>query len=369
MPPQITTIICTYRRPHLLARAIQSVLNQTYPDFQVCVFDNASGDETGAVVNAFARRDPRVRYFCHAENIGMLGNFECAMRSVNTPFYSVLNDDDIVLPGFFEAAQATYARYPDILFASGLTFDVTEEGRARIDTPFNLPAGYHPAGEGLKTLLQHGYPLITGVLFRESFREKVGLFDASMGIAADVDLFYRAGAHHAFAVFHTPSALVLVHTGSASGSGHYRDTYLAFPRIAAKLEADNDLPEVLRREASAEVAADLLRRLKVRALYCLVTQQYAELQEILVILRTEMKLGRTAKLLGLCALVSEHVPGVHGLISLAHGAVKRKRGSRTARLEAGLAGARLDYGDYLRQLDAEAAPVLTDAGDALKKNV
>lgn len=44
--PIITAVIPTYRRPRLLRRAIKSVLAQTYPHFQVCVYDNASGDET-----------------------------------------------------------------------------------------------------------------------------------------------------------------------------------------------------------------------------------------------------------------------------------------------------------------------------------
>ncbi len=68
--PLITTIIPTYRRPKLLRRAIKSVLNQTYPHFQVCVYDNASGDETALVVDEIAKADPRVKYYCHSENIG-----------------------------------------------------------------------------------------------------------------------------------------------------------------------------------------------------------------------------------------------------------------------------------------------------------
>ena len=63
--PLITTIIPTYRRPKLLQRAIRSVLNQTYPHFQVCIYDNASGDDTAAVVAEIAKGDPRVKYHCH----------------------------------------------------------------------------------------------------------------------------------------------------------------------------------------------------------------------------------------------------------------------------------------------------------------
>jgi len=85
--PVITTIIPTYRRPNLLRRAIISVLNQTYPNFQLCIYDNASGDETPEVVAEFAKHDSRIKYYCHPENIGALNNFNYGMERVNTPFF------------------------------------------------------------------------------------------------------------------------------------------------------------------------------------------------------------------------------------------------------------------------------------------
>ncbi len=59
--PLITTVIPTYRRPKLLQRAIKSVLNQTYPHFQVCVYDNASGDETAGVAAPTIRQKMRAK--------------------------------------------------------------------------------------------------------------------------------------------------------------------------------------------------------------------------------------------------------------------------------------------------------------------
>src|SRR5689334_15432360 len=95
---QITTIIPTYRRPQLLRRAIQSVLNQTYPHFQLWVYDNASGDETADVVAEFMQKDPRVKYHCHPHNIGAVANFNYGMAQVTTAYFSFLSDDDVVLP-------------------------------------------------------------------------------------------------------------------------------------------------------------------------------------------------------------------------------------------------------------------------------
>src|ERR1039457_3092631 len=96
----VTAVIPTYRRPHLLKRAIQSVLAQTHLDLRVRVYDNASGDETADVVRRFADTDARVSYFAHAANIGATRNFEYGIRDVATPFFSCLSDDDVLFPEF-----------------------------------------------------------------------------------------------------------------------------------------------------------------------------------------------------------------------------------------------------------------------------
>ena len=85
MVPTITTVIPTFRRPRLVERAIRSVLAQNFDGFQICVYDNASGDETAAVVAQIAREDPRVNYYCHPKNIGAWNNFKYGIERVSTP--------------------------------------------------------------------------------------------------------------------------------------------------------------------------------------------------------------------------------------------------------------------------------------------
>ena len=64
--PRVSVIIPTHRRPVLLKAAVQSVLDQTFQDFEIVVVDDASGDNTKEVVEAFA--DPRIRYLAHDSN-------------------------------------------------------------------------------------------------------------------------------------------------------------------------------------------------------------------------------------------------------------------------------------------------------------
>jgi glycosyltransferase involved in cell wall biosynthesis len=118
---QITTIIPTYRRPKLLQRTIRSVLGQTCNDFEISIFDNASDDCTAAVVRELARYDPRIKYHCHSQNIGIIRNFAYGMKQVSSPFINLLSDDDILLPNFFETAIRSFESNSEtMLFVGGL---------------------------------------------------------------------------------------------------------------------------------------------------------------------------------------------------------------------------------------------------------
>ena len=109
----ILTILTTYRRPMLLKRAINSVLKQTYSDFEVCIYDNASDDQTEEIVQGFAKRDSRVKYHRHPENIGMMPNYQFALDRIEAPYFSLLSDDDYLLPLFFEARQSAILLTPN----------------------------------------------------------------------------------------------------------------------------------------------------------------------------------------------------------------------------------------------------------------
>lgn len=99
--PLITTIIPTYKRPRLLKRAIQSVINQTFTDLKICIYDNASDDETEAIVNEFMKLDRRINYHKHEKNIGAMANFQFGLDEVETPFFSFLSDDNFLFPDFY----------------------------------------------------------------------------------------------------------------------------------------------------------------------------------------------------------------------------------------------------------------------------
>lgn len=207
LKPMITTIIPTYRRPQLLKRAIHSVLRQTYPHFQVCVYDNASGDETASVVAEIAKCDPRVKYYCHAENIGAFNNFQFGLKRVGTPFFSFLADDDFVLPEFYQIALAGFESYPDAMCS---VTDVIQLGMHNNILSMALETstpGFHRPPEGLMELLEHRYGLWTGAVGRTEITEVVGFIDPETSVFIDHDFALRIAARCPFVVSKRPGAV------------------------------------------------------------------------------------------------------------------------------------------------------------------
>ena len=215
--PLITTIIPTYKRPKLLQRAILSVLNQTYPNFQVCIYDNASNDETADVVKKLNQQDSRVHYYCHSKNISMQKNFNFGLRMVKTPYFSFLCDDDILLPKFYEKALNGFSKYPEAGFVATETIVATEKEIKEVSLREYEEKLYKPL-ESLIKMSKCKIPYWTSILFRKEVIKKVGFLDENLGASADTDFLFSSASIFSFVVLKSPGAIFFVHQLSKSSS-------------------------------------------------------------------------------------------------------------------------------------------------------
>lgn len=91
--PIVSVVIPTYNRAHLIGRAIQSVINQTYQDYEIIVVDDGSTDNTKNVVNTFT--DERVKYISLAESSGgSAAPRNMGVKSAKGEYIASLDDDD-----------------------------------------------------------------------------------------------------------------------------------------------------------------------------------------------------------------------------------------------------------------------------------
>ncbi|TLY35205.1 MAG: glycosyltransferase family 2 protein, partial [Nitrospirae bacterium] len=94
--PTMSVCIPTRNRMEMLREAIESVLVQTFDDFELIISDNASTDRTEDVVGAF--HDGRIRYVKLERDVGAIGNFNHCLGMARGRYVCILNDDDWMLP-------------------------------------------------------------------------------------------------------------------------------------------------------------------------------------------------------------------------------------------------------------------------------
>ncbi|HEX2437838.1 MAG TPA: glycosyltransferase family 2 protein [Methylomirabilota bacterium] len=117
MRPRASVGMPVFNRAASVARGIESVLAQTFPDFELIVSDNASSDGTEPICRRYAAQDPRIRYTRHPATISGLDNFRFVLDTARAPYFMWLPADDYVLPRLLELAVAVLDTRPDVVCA------------------------------------------------------------------------------------------------------------------------------------------------------------------------------------------------------------------------------------------------------------
>jgi glycosyltransferase involved in cell wall biosynthesis len=182
--PSISTIITTYNRAGLLAQAIQSVLAQTYPDFELIVVDDGSTDNTRNVVESIA--DARIRYIWQ-ENQERAVARNTGLASSRGQYITFLDSDDRFLPDKLQAQVSMLELHPDIGMVMGGWEDVDAEG-AHIRTVRGWDG---QTSMGAQNWLFDCPTVIGANLIRREWLIRVGGFNPEQVPGEDTDLWIR----------------------------------------------------------------------------------------------------------------------------------------------------------------------------------
>jgi glycosyltransferase involved in cell wall biosynthesis len=117
-----------YNGANYLAAAIESILAQTYGDFELVISDNASTDDTEGICRSYAERDPRIRYIRQPTNIGAAANYNNLVGMTDSAYFKWAAHDDLLAPGFLAACVDVLDARPDIVLASPASTLIDEAG-------------------------------------------------------------------------------------------------------------------------------------------------------------------------------------------------------------------------------------------------
>lgn len=181
--PKVSVIIPCFNAGRYLADAIQSVLDQSYVDFEVIIVDDGSTDGTQAVAQSFA--DSRLRYI-HQPHQGRSSARNAGIRAAKGALVAFLDADDWFMPRKLEIQERFLTLMPEVGLVAGGWAETDESGSILVERRM-----WEAHNLAVQTWLFSCPVTVSSVLVRKGWLEKVGFFDGNLKRVEDWDLWLR----------------------------------------------------------------------------------------------------------------------------------------------------------------------------------
>ena len=209
--PTVSVIIPTYNRAHLIARAILSVLNQTFQDFELIIVDDSSTDNTEEVVNNF--NDKKIRYIQHKVNKGGAAARNTGIKAAKGEFIAFQDSDDEWLPEKLEKQMKVFK-------TSSAKVGVVYTGFWRIESSkkIYIPFTWVTEKEGdiHDEILKGNFVTTQSAVVRRECFNKAGTFEERLPRFQDWELFIRISKYYCFKCIDEPLVISYYQTNSIS---------------------------------------------------------------------------------------------------------------------------------------------------------
>jgi len=138
--PRISIGMPVYNGEKYLGEAIESLLTQTFNDFELIISDNASTDRTRQICKEYAKKDSRIRYFRNGENTGAAENFNKIFNLSMGEYFKWAAADDILHPDFLSKCIEILEKEQDVALCHTKTLRIDESGK--VTGSYYLPMRY-----------------------------------------------------------------------------------------------------------------------------------------------------------------------------------------------------------------------------------
>jgi len=127
--PRVSIGLPVFNGEKYLAEALESLLAQTFSDFELIISDNASTDGTEAICKEYASKDYRIRYYKSRKNIGAVGNFNRAFSLSNAEYFKWAAHDDLCARDYLKQCLEVLDHEPSVVLCYPKTTIIDEKGR------------------------------------------------------------------------------------------------------------------------------------------------------------------------------------------------------------------------------------------------
>ncbi|RXJ02255.1 glycosyltransferase [Anaerobacillus alkaliphilus] len=199
MGPKITVLMSVYNEEKYLRESIESILNQTYSDFEFLIFDDASNDGSKAILKEYQKKDSRINLVLNETNRGLSYNLAEGVLISKGNWIARMDADDIAFKNRLELQLDYIKNNPEIDVLGSYVLDINEKGN-EIELR-KLPTSH----KEIKSLIWTCPFIHPSVMFRRDAIIKAGSYNRNLRRRQDYDLWFRCcAAHLKFANMDTP---------------------------------------------------------------------------------------------------------------------------------------------------------------------
>lgn len=186
--PAISVAMSVYNGERFLALALESVLAQSFTDFELLALDDGSSDGSAEIIRRYAAADTRIRPIIR-ENRGLIASLNELLTLAEAPLVARMDADDICRPERFARQVAFLTEHPDYGVVGSWSEDIGEHGEALIRSGADHPLTH----EEMLVAIESGEQLIChpAVMYRREVVHAVGGYHAAFRHCEDLDLWLR----------------------------------------------------------------------------------------------------------------------------------------------------------------------------------
>lgn len=192
--PAITVLLSVYNAEKYVGIAIDSILNQTFTDFELIAVDDRSTDKSWEIVQQYAKQDSRIIALRNEVNLGGCKTLNVGLKLAKGKYVARLDNDDWSYPDRLEKQFNFLESHPDVGIVGGVMEIMNQSGEVTGKRTYNISDD-----EIRKKIFRYSpfsHPL---VMTRKSVLDKVGYYDPAYAPADDYDLYFRLGSESKFA--------------------------------------------------------------------------------------------------------------------------------------------------------------------------
>jgi glycosyltransferase involved in cell wall biosynthesis len=193
MQKKISVCIPSYNAEPFIGETIKSVLDSDYRNFEIIVNDDASTDNTPAIVESI--RDSRIRFYRNERNVGPVRNWNLAVTKAAGEYVSLLNHDDLYGPFWLTFAAHQLEKNPRIGWVATAFCVIDTTGRTSEIVSRFRTTGEIPREEAFLELAKFN-GVGPGVVVRREILEEMGYYDENAGPGADNYLCQRLAMNY-----------------------------------------------------------------------------------------------------------------------------------------------------------------------------